>query len=110
WLFLSGLILTTRISARTERAAEFEADRRAVAMGFGRELATALRRVEHDASLRDGGVTRLRGELHQSHPQPRARVQRIEAMLRRDRTGRDGTGRDGTRRNGTRRGGTRRGR
>jgi len=84
WIFLSGLILSNRIANRAGRASEFEADRRAVAMGFGRELATALRRVEYEAQRGDRSSTpqTLREGLQQTHPSARSRVQRIEALRR----------------------------
>ena len=85
WVFLSGLILSNRIANRAGRASEFEADRRAVAMGFGRELATALRRVDHEAQRgeRSTAPQTLREGLQQTHPSARSRVQRIEALRRR---------------------------
>ena len=52
WGFLSALLISNRIAGRAERGSEYDADRRAVAMGFGPELATALRRV--DAADRHG--------------------------------------------------------
>ncbi len=85
WIFLSGLLASNRIAYRTGRTSEFEADRRAVAMGFGRELATALRRV--DQHSRDGHhptPAGLRDNLMLTHPSARSRVQRIEALRRRD--------------------------
>lgn len=61
-------------------ATEFEADRRAVRMGFGRELAGALRRViAQDGHRRPIG---WRGRLAASHPPARTRVARIEALMR----------------------------
>ncbi|MEM1333578.1 MAG: M48 family metalloprotease [Actinomycetota bacterium] len=59
---------------------EFEADRRAVSMGFGRELAAALRRVlaAGEPHRRSG----WRARLAASHPPARTRVARIEALLR----------------------------
>jgi Zn-dependent protease with chaperone function len=95
WGFLSALLISNRIAGRAERSSEFEADRRAVAMGFGPELATALRRV--DAAERVGdwrpeswrteaGPRRHRVGLHGfavTHPTARSRVVRIEALVRR---------------------------
>jgi len=106
WGFLSALLISNRIAGRAERSSEFEADRRAVAMGFGPELATALRRV--DAADRQGraddsadwALTReepdlwerrtsprrqrraRRKGLSMTHPSPRSRVVRIEALVR----------------------------
>ncbi|MEO6122649.1 MAG: M48 family metalloprotease [Ilumatobacteraceae bacterium] len=89
WIFLSGLLLSNRIANRAGRASEYEADRRAVAMGFGRELATALRRVDQESLRVDRSAERpmlretLLEGLRQTHPSARSRVQRIEALRRR---------------------------
>ena len=80
WMFLSALVVSSAISNAVGRRAEFQADGRAVAMGFGRELASALRRV-----VAQGGSDRPRGlreRLAATHPPPRTRVARIEAMVR----------------------------
>jgi Zn-dependent protease with chaperone function len=106
WGFLSALLISNRIASRAERTSEFEADRRAVAMGFGRELATALRRVDaaerqaHPVSAANRALTReepglwerrqsrrrQRRErnkgLSMTHPSARSRVVRIEALVR----------------------------
>ena len=84
WVFLSALLMSNRIAGRVERNAEFEADRRAVEMGFGPELATALRRVEADR--RSAARDLDEGRLHNfavTHPSARSRVVRIEALVRR---------------------------
>lgn len=91
WVFLSALLISNGIASRVERGSEYEADRRAVDMGFGRELATALRRV--DASERDarrpaavdeqGLASAGMGGLVLTHPSARSRVVRIEALVRR---------------------------
>jgi Zn-dependent protease with chaperone function len=80
WLFLSGLVLSTMISNRVGRNSEFQADSRAVHMGFGRPLAMALRRVLslHDAPR----PATFRDRLSATHPPARTRVARIDAMLR----------------------------
>jgi Zn-dependent protease with chaperone function len=102
WMFLSALVISNRIASSVERGSEFEADRRAVEMGFGRELATALRRVDsaqrgshpssedHGPSAEHGehgppwspGSSRFSG-LVLTHPSARSRVVRIEALVRR---------------------------
>jgi len=85
WLFLSALLASNSIANRVGKRSEFEADSRAVAMGFGRELATALRRVELDNSARgDAAGLSLRDTLVVTHPSPRSRVSRIEALRRRE--------------------------
>ncbi|CAB4858784.1 unannotated protein [freshwater metagenome] len=82
WVFLAALLLSNRIANRIGKGAEFEADRRAVEMGFGRELATALRRVASTQTNNEG--LSLRDELLVTHPSPRSRVARIEALRRRE--------------------------
>ncbi len=90
WVFLSALLISNRIASSVERGSEFEADRRAVEMGFGRELATALRRVDVAQRDRNAGAdehwgpgsSRLSG-LVLTHPSARSRVVRIEALVRR---------------------------
>lgn len=80
WLFLSGPLLSNALANVVARHSEFQADRRVVAMGFGRELAGALRRV-----IADGGGARAldwRDRLAATHPPARTRVARIDALLR----------------------------
>lgn len=80
WVFLAALYASDALSNVVGRGAEFEADRRAVRMGYGRPLADALRAV-----IRLGGGHRpvgWRARLSTSHPPARTRVARIEAMLR----------------------------
>ncbi len=84
WIFLSGLLLSNAIANVVGRNAELQADRRAVTMGFGRPLASALRRVISAG----GGVrpTTWRERLAATHPPARTRVAQIEALLRSRRT------------------------
>jgi Zn-dependent protease with chaperone function len=80
WLFLAALHASDALSNVVAQSSEFEADRRAVRMGYGRALADALRTV-----IRLGGGHRAvgwRARLNSSHPPARTRVARIEAMLR----------------------------
>jgi len=80
WVFLAALYASDALSNLVGRGAEFEADRRAVRMGYGQALADALRAV-----IRLGGGHRpigWRARLSSSHPPARTRVARIEAMLR----------------------------
>lgn len=80
WIFLSGLLASNLIGNRVGRNAEFEADERVVAMGFGRSLAMALRRfVQHGG---DGHGATLQARLATTHPPARTRIARIEAQLR----------------------------
>lgn len=80
WVFLAGLYLSDALANLVGHGSEFEADRRAVRMGYGRALADALRVV-----IDLGGGQRAvgwRGRLAASHPPARTRVARIEAMMR----------------------------
>lgn len=80
WVFLAALYASDAIANMVSYNSEFEADRRAVRMGYGRPLADALRQV-----IRLGGGARpvgWRARLATSHPPARTRVARIEAMLR----------------------------
>ena len=79
WVFLAGLLMTNAIANVVGRNAEFQADRRVVAMGFGRPLANALRRVMDTPAAHTSRWERL----WYSHPPARLRVVRIEALLRR---------------------------
>ncbi|MEO7370335.1 MAG: M48 family metalloprotease [Ilumatobacteraceae bacterium] len=84
WIFLSGLLLSNAIANVVGRNAEMQADRRAVSMGFGRPLASALRRVINERQSER--PTTLRERLAATHPAPRTRVAQIEALLRSRRT------------------------
>lgn len=80
WIFLAALHASDAMSNLVGRGSEFEADRRAVRMGYGKPLAEALRVV-----IRHGGGERpigWRARLAASHPPARTRVARIEAMMR----------------------------
>lgn len=80
WVFLAALYASDALSNIVGHGSEFEADRRAVRMGYGRDLADALRVV-----IQLGGGARAIGwkaRLATSHPPARTRVARIEAMLR----------------------------
>jgi Zn-dependent protease with chaperone function len=80
WVFLAALYASDALGNLFGHGSEFEADRRAVRMGYGRPLAKALRRV-----IMLGGGTRAVGwrqRLAATHPSARTRVARIEAMLR----------------------------
>lgn len=80
WVFLSALYASDALANLVGHATEYEADRRAVRMGYGKPLAASLRRV-----IAGGGGTRTIGwreRLAASHPPARTRVARIEAMMR----------------------------
>ena len=80
WFFLSGLLLSNALTNIVGRNSEFEADMRAIDMGFGTSLATALRRFVAEFGA-DRPLT-WRDRLASSHPPARTRVARIEATMR----------------------------
>jgi Zn-dependent protease with chaperone function len=78
WLFLSGLLVANAVGNVAGRGAEFQADQRAVLLGFGPQLSNALRRV-----VAMGGGERprtLREHLAATHPPALTRVAKIEAL------------------------------
>jgi Zn-dependent protease with chaperone function len=80
WVFLAALYASDALANIVGQGSEFEADRRAVRMGYGRALVDALRAV-----IRLGGGGRAvgwRARLGATHPPARTRVARIEAMMR----------------------------
>jgi len=80
WVFTAALRGADSLANLVGHSSEFEADRRAVRMGFGRELASALREL-----LAQGAARRpigWRARLAASHPPARTRVARIEALMR----------------------------
>jgi Zn-dependent protease with chaperone function len=80
WLFLAVLHASDAVGNLVGHQAEYEADRRAIDLGHGPELAAALRRL-----IQLGGGRRaigFRARLGASHPAARTRVARIEALLR----------------------------
>lgn len=79
WVFLAALHASDALANLVGHGSEFEADRRAVRLGYGRQLVDALRAV-----IRLGGGARAvgwRARLASTHPPARTRVARIEAML-----------------------------
>lgn len=83
WLLSSALRVVDSVAAIAGRGAEFQADLRAVRLGFGRELARALRRVAAHEQRPDGHpIRRTTG-----HPSARVRIARIEAIVRSSRLG-----------------------
>jgi len=80
WVFTAGIKASDSLANFVGHGSEFEADQRAVRMGFGRELASALRLVlAAGVAVRPVG---WRSRLAASHPPARTRVARIEALLR----------------------------
>jgi Zn-dependent protease with chaperone function len=80
WVFTAALRAGDALGNFVGRRAEFEADKRAVAMGFGPELASALRQVLANGT--GGRTVGWRARLTASHPAARTRVARIEALQR----------------------------
>lgn len=70
WIFVAGFSTTRYLGQVVGRSAEFQADQRVVRMGFGRQLAAALRR------------TISSGTTSKTHPPARTRIARVEAALR----------------------------
>lgn len=80
WVFTAALRGSDALANLVGHSSEFEADRRAVRMGFGRELASALRELlARGTGRRPIG---WRARLAASHPPARTRVARIEALMR----------------------------
>jgi Zn-dependent protease with chaperone function len=80
WVFLAGLIVANAVGNVAGKGSEFQADARAVQLGFGRELSSALRRV-----VSMGGGNRPLGwreRLGATHPPARTRIAKIEATRR----------------------------
>jgi Zn-dependent protease with chaperone function len=80
WVFTAALRGSDAVANLVGHSSEFEADRRVVSMGFGHELASALREL-----LARGTARRpigWRARLAASHPPARTRVARIEALMR----------------------------
>jgi len=78
--FVVALHLADALGNMVSHRSEFQADRRVVRMGYGRNLSHALRRM-----ISMGGGQRpvgWRARLGASHPPARTRVARIDAMLR----------------------------
>jgi Zn-dependent protease with chaperone function len=80
WVLLSGLLVANAVGNVAGRGAEFQADQRAVSLGFGPQLSNALRRV---VSMGGGERPRSwREHLAATHPPARTRVAKIEALRR----------------------------
>jgi len=80
WVFQLALLISNTIGNVVGKTAELQADRRVVEVGYGRELAAALRHFI--ASGQSGVPSTWRDRLAASHPPPRTRVAYIEALLR----------------------------
>lgn len=80
WVFLAALTVSQHIGNIVGKRTEFKADERAIEMGFGKELSSALRHViESGMGERP---TNWRDRLISAHPPARTRVAKIDAGLR----------------------------
>lgn len=80
WLFTAALRAGDALANYVGHEAEYEADQRAVDMGYGPELASALQRVL-DAGHGERAIG-WRARLAASHPSARTRIARIGALQR----------------------------
>jgi Zn-dependent protease with chaperone function len=80
WVFTAALRGGDALANLVGHRAEYDADRRVAKMGYGRELAAALRRTIAAGHVRSPRGWRAR--LAASHPPARLRVARIEAFAR----------------------------
>lgn len=80
WVFLSGLLAANSVANLAGRGSEFQADQRAVTLGFGGELSSALRRVAATGS--SNRPMSWRDRLAATHPPARTRIARIDANRR----------------------------
>ena len=80
WIFTAALRGADALANVVGHSSEFEADQRAVRMGFGRDLAGALRFVIDQGIA--GRPIGWRARLAATHPPALTRVARIEALLR----------------------------
>ena len=79
---ISGLNSACALSSRIGRASEYRADARALQMGFGHELLSALKQV---AAKQKPSTKTVRPLVTiSSHPPATTRVAKLEAMLKRD--------------------------
>ena len=82
WVFLAALYASDALGNLVAQGSEFEADRRAVSMGYGRSLADALRQVIRlgGGTARDRAGARTADDLASAGSAPAS--PRIEAMMR----------------------------
>ena len=78
-IFMATLTLSHWIGNIVGKGAEFDADRRVVDMGFGTDLANALRLVGSETKSKK---RQWRDSIVTSHPPARTRIARIEALVR----------------------------
>jgi Zn-dependent protease with chaperone function len=81
WVFQIGIMVWQSIGGIVSRQAEFRADEWAVRLGFGPELAAAMRRTASDEPL--VGSRTWTDRAFGSHPPLRTRIAKVEALSRR---------------------------
>ncbi|HBQ52806.1 MAG TPA: hypothetical protein DD711_08345 [Acidimicrobium sp.] len=79
-LFVAALVVAQALSSAVGHASEFQADHRAVRMGFGNELLTALKRVNDDSET--GDLQATNSLIVASHPPAHERIAKLQILLR----------------------------
>lgn len=82
WVFVGAIRVWQAVGGIVTRRAEYRADEWAVRLGFGWELAAAMRRSVVDEPLL--GSRSRADKVFGSHPPLRTRIARVEAMVRRN--------------------------
>lgn len=81
-LFVAGLVVAQALSSAVGHASEFQADHRAVRMGFGNELLTALKHVAEESEIGDHQTTN--SLVVASHPPAHERIAQLKVLMRTD--------------------------
>lgn len=83
-LFVAGLVVAQALSSAVGHASEFQADRRAVHMGFGNELLSALNHVAVEIPQYDTQSTNNLSDslIVASHPPVKDRVRQLQLLMR----------------------------
>ncbi len=89
WIFQSSLVSAHLLNNIVGKNAEFQADARAVSLGFGPQLSSALSRFtltnkspENESRMRHLAKKQWHEKIFSSHPAAHTRIARIEAQLR----------------------------
>ena len=82
YVLLSGLNTAQALNDRIGRASEYRADARAMEMGFGNELLSALRNTARHRNLNGMRLAPTISTL--THPPAGTRIAKLEALLKRD--------------------------
>lgn len=89
WIFQASLLSAHILNNIVGKNAEFQADARAVTLGFGKQLSAALSQFTfpHQDAQHESRTLRLakkqwHEKIFSSHPEERTRIARIEAQLR----------------------------